>query len=571
MNSPSTMKSALLTALLILAPAVAFGNSADSTNIRVDTRGRNLVSMDVFLMPDLPPFQPPPLAMPMLLPPPGEEQSISPPAALNTVTSGGVRQFRAMAFYDDGSSEDVTAQASWSLGTGMPRQTSLVNGLLNVGSTGVSLAGQVSASFIAGIGSARGICNFTVLPGPQIETSAVVSSGLQLSATAWIVGNQQAVNAGDIQWDLDNDENYGESGEIGTLVTREGGAIGSLVTTQVSDKKNYLLRVKALIDGKTVFRSFIVEVNMVPLQGAPVTLPVQDVTVGGLKIWNGSSLAIGGLPTGRTGLAVVIHGLQDSTDSSWVGELCGAIQGAVSNANVVAWDWRLMADPSLYVYGTTVPNEIRGAAQLAVGGDLFLDLLTIRENGKTNGLLLAERLLAEYAAGRITQSTPIHLIGHSAGGFVAGECAKRLETAGFSNLQVTMLDTPIPFKSHVNVVPTVGSVFRTERYITGFFGGRFETDPTKRTVFADLYNAGASFKGDKIESISYTRTAAARFAGDLFSPASGFFAPANGYSVRQASGISQGSNYRRVEIQNPGLPSGDITATVMPTNGIKPP
>lgn len=348
-------------------------------------------------------------------------------------------------------------------------------GLFSVGTTDVSLAGQVSAAFIAGTGLVQGTCKFIVLPGPQIEASAVVSVGLKISATAWVVGNQQTVSAGGILWDLDNDESYGESGEIGSLVTREDGAVGSLVIKPVTDKKNYLLRVKALVDGKMIYRSFIVEVNMNPLQLAPVTLPVQDVTVGSLKIWNGSSLAIDGLQTGRTGLAVVIHGLRDSTDS-WVGELCRAIQGEVSNINVTAWDWRLMADPTLYANGTTVPNELKGLAKLtAEAGDFLLDLLTIRENGKTNGILLAERLLAELDAERITLRTPIHLIGHSAGGFVAGECAKRLETAGFLNLQVTMLDTPIPFKSHVNIVPRVGSVFRTERYITSWAGGRFET------------------------------------------------------------------------------------------------
>ena len=42
MNSQSTVKSVLLAALLLLAPAAASGNSADSVNVTVDTRDLTL-------------------------------------------------------------------------------------------------------------------------------------------------------------------------------------------------------------------------------------------------------------------------------------------------------------------------------------------------------------------------------------------------------------------------------------------------------------------------------------------------------------------------------------------------
>jgi hypothetical protein len=72
-------------------------------------------------------------------------------------------------------------------------------------------------------------------------------------------------------------------------------------------------------------------------------------------------------------------------------------------------------------------------------------------------------------------------------------------------------------------------------------------------IFADLYNFGAAYKRDEIESISFVRTPIV-----VPSILAATLPPRSGYTVRQASGISLGSNYRRVEIQNPGLPSGDL-------------
>jgi pimeloyl-ACP methyl ester carboxylesterase len=162
-------------------------------------------------------------------------------------------------------------------------------------------------------------------------------------------------------------------------------------------------------------------------------------------------------------------------------------------------------------------------------------------------MLLSERFLRERLAGKITNGTAIHLIGHSAGGFVAGECAKRLSKAGFSNLQVTMLDTPIPYKSHV------GSGWRTERHISSVAGGRFESEPGTSTFVAKFYNLGARLKGDMIESITWqTSTAESSFANSQSTAAFILI----DYDAVASSGVSLGSLYRRLEIPNPVIRNG---------------
>ena len=110
-----------------------------------------------------------------------------------------------------------------------------------------------------------------------------------------------------------------------------------------------------------------------------------------------------------------------------------------------------------------------------------------------------------------------------------------------------MLDTPIPYKSHAD------SGWRTERYISSVAGGRFETEPATSTAVAKIYNLGAKLKGDRIENITWQTGSSQSFmANSQTSPA----ILLTNYEAVPASGLSEGANYRRVEIQHSGLPSG---------------
>jgi hypothetical protein len=108
------------------------------------------------------------------------------------------------------------------------------------------------------------------------------------------------------------------------------------------------------------------------------------------------------------------------------------------------------------------------------------DLWWVKKNGITTGQILANWIYLNSRVGaspQINPDKPIHLIGHSAGGFVVGEAARLLKHPQNATVQpvyvdlVTLLDTPFPPKDHLalgsNRYPTPGT---TERYISSFYG-----------------------------------------------------------------------------------------------------
>jgi len=95
-----------------------------------------------------------------------------------------------------------------------------------------------------------------------------------------------------------------------------------------------------------------------------------------------------------------------------------------------------------------------------------LDVLAIRWVAPCQGTHVADWIKTQIDAGRINSSKPIHLIGHSAGGFVAGDCGLDLKDIAGTQ-QLTMLDTPCPYKRHVKKYQQLGKV---ERYISSALG-----------------------------------------------------------------------------------------------------
>ena len=77
-------------------------------------------------------------------------------------------------------------------------------------------------------------------------------------------------------------------------------------------------------------------------------------------------------------------------------------------------------------------------------------------------------------AGLIDPEKPVHLIGHSAGGFCISECALFLKQHPLPNGKtvwvdrVTMLDTPFPIRDHLKTLPNPITV---ERFTMSYYGG----------------------------------------------------------------------------------------------------
>jgi hypothetical protein len=99
-------------------------------------------------------------------------------------------------------------------------------------------------------------------------------------------------------------------------------------------------------------------------------------------------------------------------------------------------------------------------------------------------------------AGDIDPQAPIHLIGHSAGGFVVGEAGHLLTYApspfrhALDAIQVTFLDTPLPWDYHVRDYPDPGYL---ERIISSHWGGIQAGWPPDNAHYVRLYR---SHRGD---------------------------------------------------------------------------
>ena len=495
-------------------------SSAESSSIRVDTRGRNLVSLTVVPAPHA---APPPV-------PGGPE--FAPPPPSNTVAAGGTLQFCAIAHYDDASTEDVTQSASWVLGDGAPKGTSLYGGLFTAGKPNAETPVTLLASMGGGKGLRMGSSDAVVMPGLTVRIefaleTAIVNSQWILNAKAIVSGNSAPVAAGEIRWDLDEDGAFDDKS-------------GETISQSYFNKGSRMVAVQVQVGVESATAAFVFTIGATP-EGVPQVRDVADSF--SEMLLDPTGTVVGSLPSATTKLAVVIHGLENSGRDGWVQLLCNAIKTRVPEAAVVAYDWKRMADPSMFKWNVDVEASI------------FKDALPVREAGRVNGILLAERLKREATLSKISTSTAIHLIGHSAGGFVAGECALQLKRAGFSNLQVTMLDTPKPYHEHIK------KGWRTDRYASSWYGGRFESEPYSGwlELRKELYNVAVSNKLEVVKTI-YGNSALSSvgaqggWLGSALVNANYIPAVAVGYDVVFGPIGTPDGNYRRIEIEHSGLP-----------------
>ena len=189
----------------------------------------------------------------------------------------------------------------------------------------------------------------------------------------------------------------------------------------------------------------------------------------------------------NNGLIVIAHGLRSSGTVSWVTSMAVHIRETLANQgkpipNIAIFDWEEMADPSRwsrYEWDLEQAKEEAvkflglekiGLAVLGVSEkviqEMVADYFLVRPYGQSEGQTLADWIKGESARGNISEDAPVHLIGHSAGGFVVGECGKALRNR-FSDMRVTMLDTPFPLPGSMWLYPNPGYL---DRYVSSIFG-----------------------------------------------------------------------------------------------------
>lgn len=173
------------------------------------------------------------------------------------------------------------------------------------------------------------------------------------------------------------------------------------------------------------------------------------------------------------GLIVLIHGMDDTGESEWIQGLYAEIYEAIDPVpNIVIYDWHEMSDAD-YVKINLPDGELLEIYDRDEAFGIVDDILEVRKAGLGQGYLLASKIDKLIDSGLVQTDKPIHLIGHSAGGFVAGKVAEELVLMYLSGnlsdpgIQITMLDTPCPLKKHL---VEASSFVTPERYISSRFG-----------------------------------------------------------------------------------------------------
>lgn len=187
------------------------------------------------------------------------------------------------------------------------------------------------------------------------------------------------------------------------------------------------------------------------------------------------------------GCIVIAHGLHDGAtftaggeESRWMREMSLALQKKLADKtpNIGLVDWATAA----------APTNIHRIDPKTTVGKFLGDLAGIPSQGREVGDFLAFRLAQLIWEGKISREAPLHLIGHSAGGFVVSRAALRLHQMNLApkTMHVTILDTPAPDAELLVDVPKACSV---DFYVTSpFVLGLDDNNPPSNTYLKHIFS-----------------------------------------------------------------------------------
>jgi hypothetical protein len=235
------------------------------------------------------------------------------------------------------------------------------------------------------------------------------------------------------------------------------------------------------VSNRTATASQLLAFNKPPVSKEPmVRSPAADPKNGVIRDSSGDPFVF--YTSDRSnGLVIVTHGLRSSGTAAWIKSLAGGIRVRLADENknrpnICIYDWEDKARPlpigdvDAVTYKNALMRTLQGASGWsATSVTLLPDIAMIHHAAIDQGKALAQWIKDNVAAGNIDNNAPLHLIGHSAGGFVMGECAALLKDAGIYNgdVQVTELDTPHLVYDDMKAIRmsmTPGSRCRVERY-----------------------------------------------------------------------------------------------------------
>jgi pimeloyl-ACP methyl ester carboxylesterase len=240
--------------------------------------------------------------------------------------------------------------------------------------------------------------------------------GRQIEFSADVHGNQTGEDIS-YAWDFNEDGQWGDE-------------TGQTVFISYEMARTYVVGLKATneITGAIAIHRIYISIVTPPNLFEPSVVPAVDI-IPGVGVDSSGSSFVFDMQNKENGLIIITHGLTGSGRDVWLSDMKREIQDTLySTPNICLYDWQDMANPC----------SIQGSPCLISFIDKFP---LVRVYGLAEGLILADWIRTQIDAENIDSSAKIHIIGHSAGGFVAESCAAVL---GDVITQITMLDTPFP-------------------------------------------------------------------------------------------------------------------------------
>ncbi len=439
--------------LLAVSSSPAFGSTAESSNITVDTRSLSLTGL-----------------------------TISGPS---TVSVGSEAAYTATLSYEGAAPEDVTDECAWTV-TGGP----VVTNVLELPSINYGVLHPRVASPVPLQVTARVIKNGGAITSAPFSVVATAGNGLLVGIKQNTGGGYVGpAGGGGYEWNF-GFEAFGLAlSEPGVTLSwfLDGVAKGSGVTLDLDITGQPGTRqLRVLADdgaGRTGESYRTVVLNQPAANERGRLIPVENDPKGGELLDSSGGAFEFAQARIPNGLIILTHGVRSSGEMPWIKAMANAIFTRLDDLgkpipNIAILDWEELARPSRrygdeagdeeFLSGTigTSSSVIAKASKSAA--DFLFDLVLVRPNGGNVGVGLSTWIQKEIGNGNINPAAPIHLIGHSAGGFVVGECALKIkQSSGLNVARITMLDTPHPYGKHHSQLPNPGVV---ERYVSSFAG-----------------------------------------------------------------------------------------------------
>lgn len=436
-----------------------------------------------------------------------------------TVVAAGSATRYSVIWNQPGGALDVTSQARWRFLTSAPGNSGMVPPVLYAGQTSIPATLTLVASYLGPAGTSVDTPPFTitVLPALTVAAQATRGTGGQVTYTAASSGSTGEVT---VRWDLNGNGVFDDA--VGETVVREYGTWTG--TTRVS------VEVTDAQGNKQVEQRDVVLNKPLGSNQPEVARRAYDPT--GFKL----GLATSGAPAPfefnpfgqdrrNSGLVVITHGLRSDYEVPWMRDMALAISNRSrktldQSPNIALLDWSDLAkdpaelpeDQKEMLQGmvrrglTRFDVKSQAVGTLGIATDFLIDLYYVRKFGLITGQQLANWIYENTLhAPHIDPAKPIHLIGHSAGGFVVGEAARILKDRGVVVDRVTLLDTPFPpsnfFSTGFDGYANPGTVDRVVSSLYGTFEMPTELYPEPHSWYryaalGSLYGPISAFRTD---------------------------------------------------------------------------